>query len=89
MTGQLGYLRQARVFPQQNLILTVSVSRNELARVLGPGEVAHLRTCVHVLQRLVGQRVPKSYAPLKIKFIHTHYFYKLKNKIETFLKHVF
>ena len=65
MTGQFSHLRQWRVFPQQNLILAVSVGRHQFAGMLRPGKIAHLWFGVNALKRLLGQRVPKPNTSVK------------------------
>lgn len=58
--GEFGYLGQAGIFPDEDLVLRVSVSAHELGTVLAPREIADLRARVDALHGLARERVPEA-----------------------------
>lgn len=59
MTGQGSNLLHARILPQHDLVLAVSVGTDKLVRVLGPRQVADLAAGVDLLDELALFRVPE------------------------------
>jgi len=64
MSRQLGHLNERRVFPDEDLILTISVSADQFVGVFGPSQIADLRPGIDALQRLSRQSIPESNAPI-------------------------
>ena len=54
------YFLHCRVFPQNYLIETVPVGRNNLVRRLRKHQIANLGACVDRMQRLQSVRVPET-----------------------------
>src|ERR1700710_971901 len=59
VASQRNNLLHARVLPDDNLVLTVSVCADDLVRVLGPRKIAHLAAGVNLLDHRTRRRVPE------------------------------
>ena len=64
MARQLGDLHERGIFPDEDLILTVSMGADEFVGVLGPSQIADLGSSVNALERLTGQGVPEADAAI-------------------------
>jgi len=52
MAGQRNDLLHAWILPDDDLVLTVSVGRDDLVAVLGPGEAADLATGIKTVDQI-------------------------------------
>lgn len=64
MASQSRNLLHRWIFPDDDLVEGVAVSRHDLVARLGKHQVADLRACIDVVYWLQSVRVPKSNAPI-------------------------